>query len=209
MQVVVDVGKGVSLAGVAGSAGGFHGYIGVFGQSQQVGEVGPGFGVGGRAAAAEVVHNQLDAGVALGDGAEGGQKGGASQGYRQAGLGGCRPQPIHRAIGGPGQHIRLLKGKAQAQHPRLLFPAVHQGAAFRLIQGEVAQHGQAVGVLGGGVHGQLAGVGIPARGMDDGGVHAGLVHFPQQVGYGKGSYLAVGRVGGQTGGPEVNLGVND
>ena len=103
----------------------------------------------------------------------------------------------------------LLKGKAQAQHSRLLFPTVDQVAAFRLVQGEVAQHGQAIKVLGGGVHGQLAGVGIPARGMDDGGVHAGFVHFPQQVGHGKGSYLAVGRIGGQPGGPEVNLGVDD
>src|SRR5262245_59079527 len=85
---------------------------------------------------------------------------------RNRGALGGGPQPIYGPIPQPGLLMWLLKGEAQAEHPRPLLPAVEQGAALRAIKGEVPQYRQAVGVLAGGLDRHLVGFRVPAWRMN-------------------------------------------
>jgi hypothetical protein len=106
--------------------------------------------------------------------------------------------------------MRLEEHEAQAEHAGPPLPAVNQRAAFRPLDGEIAQDGEAVGVLAGGLHRQLIRVGIPGGGrMDDRRVHTRLGHLPEHVVLGVDRHLAVVRIGRLAAAPDVDLRVDD
>ena len=103
--------------------------------------------------------------------------------------------------------MRLLEGKPQPQHARLVFPTVDQGTACRVVQGKLPQYRQPAGVLFRGLVGLLARVGVPARRVDHRGVYAPFIHLLQQVIHQIGVDLPVIWIGGQANPPDVDLGV--
>src|SRR5713101_6235530 len=83
----------------------------------------------------------------------------------QACLLGGRPQPVHCAVGPPGALVGLEQGKAEADHAWAVFPTIWQGATFGTIEWEVAEDGEPVRVLAGGLDGDVVAIGIPAGWM--------------------------------------------
>jgi hypothetical protein len=77
--------------------------------------------------------------------------------------------------------LGLQEREAQPAHARLLQPRVHATTTLRLVHRKVAQDRQPVGMLAGRLDGDLVAAGIPVRRMQDGGIHAGRVHFGEQL----------------------------
>ena len=139
-----------------------------------------------------------------------GQEAAGEQRQGQPGALGRRPQPVDRAVGRPGLLVRLQEDEAQAEHPRPLLPAVDQPAALGLVEREVAEDRQAVGMLACRLDRQLVGVRIPGRRrVDHRGVDAGLVHLLQQIVLGEGGDLTVIGVRGLAATPDVDLRIDD
>jgi hypothetical protein len=67
---------------------------------------------------------------------------------RDLGALGCRPQPIHRAVGQPVLLVRLQKEKAQPDHARPALPALDQRPALRLSCGKCPKIANPLGIGG-------------------------------------------------------------
>ena len=78
--------------------------------------------------------------------------------------------------------MRLIKCEAQTEHPWPLLPAVHERTTLGPVEGEIAEDGEAVGMLSGGLNGELIGLRVPARRMDYRSVNASFIHLPQGIG---------------------------
>jgi hypothetical protein len=154
-----------------------------------------------------VIDDQLETCIALSYLPHDGQeiRGGQRHGY--TGTLGFRPEPIYRAVGWPSALMRLEEGEAQTEHARLLFPTVDEGAALGAIEGEISQDRQAIRVLAGGLNCECVGIGVPSGRMNDRRIHAGFIHLAQQIVLREAGDLAMGRIGGQTLSPDMDLGV--
>ena len=100
---------------------------------------------------------------------------------------------------------------AQTLHARLVPPAVDQLAVFGIVERELAEDREMAGVFFRRLDREHVRIGIPAQGrMNDGGIDAGLIHFPEQFIGGELRNLAV-----QAGGrhhylrPDMHLRVDD
>ena len=105
--------------------------------------------------------------------------------------------------------MRLIEGETQAEHPGPLLPAIHQRAALRAIEREIPQDREAVGMLTGGLDGQLVGIGIPSRRMDHRCVDACGIHLSQCIVLGIHGNLAMGRIGRDAFCPDMNLRIDN
>src|SRR5207253_9704938 len=101
---------------------------------------------------------------------------------------------------------RLDGGEAAAVRSRALLPHVDQRAALGLVEGEVAEDREPVGMRAHGLHAELVRVRIPRRvGREDGGMDTAGVHLLQGMFFEIGGDLAVPRAGGVALSPEVKL----
>ena len=149
-------------------------------------------------------------GCRAGDLADLRQKAAREQRDGNAGALGGGPEPVHRAVRGPGLLMRLEEGEAQAEHAGPGLPRLDQRTALRAIEREVAEDRQPIGVLARRLDGELIGIRIPRRRrMDEGGVDARLVHLLEQVVLREGGHLPVSRVRGLAAAPDVHLRVDD
>src|SRR5262249_52157077 len=102
------------------------------------------------------------------------------------------------------------EGEAASEHSRALLPRVDQVAALRLVEGEVAEDREPVGMRARSLHAQLVRVRIPRRvRREDGGIDTAGVHLLQGVFLEIGGNLPVPRAGGVARIPEMNLRVDD
>src|SRR5881396_1816543 len=210
-QVVVDVAKRVRLIGVARRAGRLHRDVGIFREREHVRQIRPPLT---RARvpprATEVIEDQLEVWVPLGDLADLRQKVRRHHRDRQAGPLCCRPQPVDRAVCRPLALLRPDEGEATAEHSRALLPRVDQRAALRLVEGEVAEDREPVGMRAHGLYAELVRVRIPRRvRREDGGIDAAGVHLLQGIFFEISGDLPVPRAGGVARIPEMNLRVDD
>src|SRR4029077_11876755 len=91
-----------------------------------------------------------------------------------------------------------------------LLPRVDQRAALALVEGEVAEDCEPVGMCARGLHAQLVRVRIPRRmWREDGGIDTAGVHLLQGIFFEIGGDLPVPRAGGVARIPEMNLRVDD
>src|SRR5262245_9738923 len=103
--------------------------------------------------------------------AEIGQPVAREQGQRQLRLLRDRPEPIDRAVRGPGSIVRLVEVEAHAQYAPQLLPARNQRWALRLFDRRVAEDRETARISLHRLDGLLVGVGVPARGgMENGAV---------------------------------------
>ena len=92
----MDVPIRIWLGGVARRTGGLERDVWKLRQRDHLGQIRP-----GRVGPAEVIDDQLQPGMALGDLAHRLHEVAADQRHRQAGALGGRPQPVHGAVGQP------------------------------------------------------------------------------------------------------------
>ena len=103
-----------------------------------------------------------------------------------------------------------MKVKRQAEHPRALLPRIHQRATLGLVEREVAEDRELVGVLAGGLDAELVRVRVPRRVRSEHrGIDAAGVHLLQRLVLQVGGDLPVPGAGGVARIPEVNLRVDD
>src|SRR5262249_53463388 len=89
------------------------------------------------------------------------------------------------------------EGEAASEHSRALLPRVDQRAALRLVEGEVAEDREPVGMRARSLHAQLVRVRIPRRvRREDGGIDTAGVHLLQGVFLEIGGNMPVPRAGG-------------
>src|SRR5712664_3099586 len=210
-QVVVDVAKRVRLIGVARRAGRLHRDVGIFREREYLRQIRPPLT---RARvpprATEVIEDQLEVRVSLGDLADLRQKARRHHRDRQAGPLCCRPQPVDGAVRRPRALLRPDEGEAAAEHARALLPRVDQRAALGLVEGEVAEDREPVGMRAHGLRAELVRVRIPRRvRSEDGGIDTTGVHLLQGIFFQIGGDLPVPRAGGVARIPEMNLRVDD
>ena len=86
---------------------------------------------------------------------------GRQQGHREAGTFRRRPQPVYGPVDRPGLLVRLKEDKTQAEHARLLLPAINQRAALRTVKRKLPQNRQPVGVLACRLKSRPIGAGVP------------------------------------------------
>src|SRR5262245_35589201 len=103
----------------------------------------------------------------------------------------------------------LQQREAEPLHPGPALQAIDESATLGLVEGKVAQNREPVGMLARGLDSECVRVGVPAGWMDDGRVHAALVHLPQDVGGREVGHLTMARVPGRVVSPDVNLRVYD
>ena len=150
----------------------------------------------------------LSPGLALGDLRNGLQQVFSDQRDRHAGAFGRGPQPVEAAVGEPGLLVRLVERETQPAYARLTLDPVDPGLAVGLVEREVGENREAVRVLACGLDRERVGVRIPARRMDHGRVHAGIVHFFQHVRGREVEDLAMVGIRRLVAGPDVDLGVD-
>src|SRR5947199_5714674 len=210
-QVVVDVAKRVGLIGVARRAGRLHRDVGIFREREHVRQIRPTLT---RARvpprASEVIEDQLEVWVPPGDLGDLRQKVRRHHRDRQAGPLCCRPQPVDRTVRRPLALLRPDEGEATSEHSRALLPRVDQRAALRLVEGEVAEDREPVGMRAHGLDAELVRVWIPRRvRREDGGIDTAGVHLLQGIFLEIGGDLPVPRAGGVARIPEMNLRIDD
>ena len=93
-----------------------------------------------------MVDDQLQAGMRLGDLPEGRQEQAGHGGDGDAFLLGGGPHPVELALVQGLLLVGIEQRPAQAHHPGLVAPAVDALAAFRIVERELAHHGEAVGI---------------------------------------------------------------
>src|SRR5262249_29478687 len=129
---------------------------------------------------------------------------------RQAGPLGGGPQPVDGAVRRPLLLLRPDEREAAAEHARALLPRLDQRAALLLVEGEVAEDREPVGVRTRGLHAELVRVRSPRRvWREDGRIDTAGVHLLQGIGLEIGGDLPVPRAGGVARIPEMNLRVDD
>src|SRR5262249_10150389 len=105
---------------------------------------------------------------------------------------------------------RSDEGEAASEHSRTLLPRVDQRAALGLVESEVAEDREPVGVRSHGLHAELVRVRIPRRvRREGGGIDTRGVQLLEGIVFEIGGYLPVPRAGGIACIPEMNLRVDD
>src|SRR6266545_900947 len=128
---------------------------------------------------------------------------------RQAGPLCCGPQPVDGAVRRPLALLRPDEGEAAAEHALALLPRVDQRAALGLVEGEVAEDREPVGMRARGLHAELVRVRIPRRvRREDGGIDTTGVHLLQRIFFQIGGDLPVPRAGGVARIPQMYLRVD-
>ena len=129
---------------------------------------------------------------------------------RQAGPLRCGPQPVDGTVRRPRLLLRPDEGEAASEHSRALLPRVDQRAALGLVEGEVAEDREPVGMRAHGLDAELVRVRIPRRmRREDGGIDTAGVHLLQGMFFEIGGDLPVPRAGRVARIPEMNLSVDD
>src|SRR5439155_8161563 len=114
------------------------------------------------------------------------------------------------AVSRPLALLRPDEGEAASEHSWALLPRVDQRAALGLVEGEVAEDREPVGMRPRGLHAELVRVRIPRRvRREDGGIDTAGVHLLQGIFFEIGGDLPVPRAGGLARIPEMNLSVDD
>src|SRR5262244_2699592 len=211
VQIVVYVAKRVGLIGVARRARRLHRDVGIFREREHVWQIRPPLA---RARvpprATEVIEDQLEVRVPPGDLGDLRQKVCRHHRDRQAGALGGRPEPVDGAVGRPLLLLRPNEGEAASEHSRALLPRVDQRAALWLVEGEVAEDREAVGMRAHGLDAELVRVRIPRRvRREDGGINTAGVHLLEGIFFEIARDLPVPRAGRVTRVPEMNLRVDD
>ena len=103
----------------------------------------------------------------------------------------------------------LQQREAEPLHPGPALETVDQRPALRLVEREVTEDREPVGMLTRGLDRERVGVGIPPGRMDDGRVDAALVHFLQHVGGREIGHLTMVRIRRLVVPPDVDLRVDD
>src|SRR5437870_13419056 len=210
-QVVVDVAKRVGLIGVARRAGRLHRDVGIFREREHVRQIRPTL-TRARVTprATEVIEDQLEVWVPLGNLGDLRQKVRRHHRDRQAGPLRRRPQPVDGAVRRPLALLRPDESEAAAEHSRALLPRVDQRAALRLVEGEVAEDREPVGMRAHGLYAEPDRVRIPRRvRREDGGIDAARAHLLQGIFLELGRDQPVPRAGGLARIPEMNLSVDE
>src|SRR5437588_10683349 len=136
VQIVVDVAKRVGLIGIARRAGRLHRDVRIFREREHVPQIRPPLT---RARvpprATEVIEDQLEVWVPLGDLGDLRQKVRRHHRDRQTGPCRCRPQPVDGTVRRPRALVLPNEGEAAAEHPRALLPRVYPRAALGLVRG--------------------------------------------------------------------------
>ena len=211
MQPVLDVPERIALGRIMRRAGRLDRDVGEFGERDQLVEMDEGLLVLAVAVEAAMVDDHLEVGMCLGDLAELVGEDAAHRGDRDAFLLGGRPHPVEQPVVQPLLLGRLQQRPAQAHHAGLVAPALDAVAAVGIGQRELAHHGEAVGILLGGIEGELVGGRVPAIGrMDQRGGDAGLIHLLQCL-FGRETLDLAMEARGRCHGlrPDMNLRVDD
>ena len=119
------------------------------------------------------------------------------------------PQPVEASVGEPRLLMRLQEREAETEHARPALQAVDRRAALGLVEREVAEDGETVGVPARRLDRQCVGIRVPPGRMDHGRVDAALVHLLQHVVGREVRDLTVVRVGGLVVLPDVDLRIDD
>src|SRR5205823_14768743 len=128
----------------------------------------------------------------------------------QAGALRRRPQPVNGPVRRPLTLVWGREREAAAEHPRALLPRLHQGTTLGLVEREVAEDCEPIGVLARGLDGQLVCVRIPRCVWgEQGGIDPAGVHFLERVVLQVGGHLPVSGAGWVPRIPEVDLRVDD
>src|SRR5215467_3876308 len=212
VQIVVDVQKWVNLPGVARRPRRLHRDVGVSGERDHLREICPQIRLtrGAPRWPTEVIENQPQVRMAPGNLLHLRKEPGRHQRDGQARPLGGRPQPIDGTVRQPRALLWRGKREAQAEHPRALLPRFHESAAFRLVDREVAEDDEPIGMLPRRLDGQLVRIRIPRRVRREyGGIDTGGVHLAERVGLGVRGDLTVPGGRGLASVPEVDLSVDD
>ena len=182
LHMRVEVAERVRLGREAGQRGRLDRDVGALGERIERVEPREGLRVAHaqRARDRQVVDDELEAGVALGDAVDLGQQAGRRDHQRDAGLLGRRPEPVEPPL---GQHLleaRRAEGDADAEHAGLLLPVRQARGVRRIAMVEPAHHREAVGPASRRVERQVVALALPGRRHDDRAVDAGLIHAEDQ-----------------------------
>src|SRR6266850_1736793 len=137
-----------------------------------------GRGAGGAERHGEMVDQQAQSGMALGEPLHLRQVRGRGERDRDAVARRAGPEPFELAALEPGRVPRLVEDVAQAEHAGLLLPA---GKVLRLLQREVAEDGEALRMALRGVDGDLVRARIPGRRLDHRRADAGTHHVVERL----------------------------